>query len=100
METDAQEPIQNPPAFISVGLAAVAAAALVVLFKADWNLEISFFTALGAAVGALLAAVVAIGWSIAKRGQGWLAAIAALLASAAALGWVAWTFLILVRSAA
>jgi hypothetical protein len=49
-------------------------------------------------VGALVAAVVAIGWSI--GGQGWLSAIAALFASTAALGWVAWTFLLLIRSAA
>ena len=71
MKTEAQEPIRNPPAFLAVGQ-----------------------------VGALLAAVVAIGWSIGKRGRGWLAAVGALLASTAALGWVAWTFLLLVRSAA
>jgi hypothetical protein len=49
---------------------------------------------------ALVVAVVAVGWSIANRGRGWLAAVAALLASTAALGWVAWTFLLLVRAAA
>jgi hypothetical protein len=100
METEAQEPIRNPPAFLAIGLAAVAALALTVLFKADWNLEVSFFTALGAAVAGLVVAVVAVGWSIAKRGRGWLAAVAAILVSAAALGWVAWTFLLIVRWAA
>ena len=100
METGAQEPIRNPPAFLAIGLAAFAALALVVLFKVDWNLDASLFAALAAAVGALIAAVVAVGWSIGKRGQGWLAAIAALLASAAAAGWVAWTFLLLLHAAA
>lgn len=52
-----------------------------------------------AGVGALVAVVVAIGWSFGKRGQGWFSAIAALLASTDALGWVAWTFLLVIRSA-
>ena len=100
VDSETQEPIRNPPAFVAIGLAAAAAIALVGLFKADWDAEVSFFAALAAAVGALLVAIVAVGWSLAKRGRGWLGAFAALLVSLAALGWVAWTFLILVRSSA
>jgi hypothetical protein len=100
VDSEAQDAVRNPPALAAIGLATAAAIALAGLFKANWDLETSFFTALAAAVGALVAAVVAIGWSIGKRGQGWLSAIAALLASTAALGWVAWTFLLLIRSAA
>ena len=100
MGSETQEPIRNPPAFVAIGLAFAAVIALAGLFKADWDAELSFFTAVAAAAGALLVAVASLGWSLAKRGRGWLAALAALLVSLAALGWVAWTFLILVRSSA
>jgi hypothetical protein len=96
----APEPIRNPPAYVAVGLSAVAALALVTLFKIDWNLSVSFLTAAAAAALATVAAVVAVAWSVAKRGRGWLAAVVALLVSLAALGWVGWTVVILIRAAA
>jgi hypothetical protein len=95
-----QEPIRNPPAYVAIAIAGIAVIALAGLFKADWDIEVSFFTALVAGVVAILVAVVAIGWSVAKRGRGWLAATAALLLSIGALGWVAWTFVLLLRASA
>jgi hypothetical protein len=94
------EPVRNPPAFVAIGLAVAAAIALAGLFKADWDVETSFFAALVAAAGALVIAAGAVGWSLARRGRGWVAAAVAALVSAAALGWVAWTFLLLVRASA
>ena len=96
----ASEPIRNPPAYVALALSAVAALALAILFKVDWNLDVSLLVAAGAAALAALLAFVAVGWSIAKRGRGWAAAVAALLVSLAALGWVAWAFVILIGAAA
>jgi hypothetical protein len=96
----APEPIRNPPAFVALGFSALAALALVILFKVNWDLEVPLLTAAGSAVLATIVALVAVGWSVAKRGKGWAAAVAALLVSLASLGWVGWTFMLVLKAAA
>jgi hypothetical protein len=96
----AQEPVRNPLGLASAALGLVAILSLVGLFKADWDTETSFLTAVGAAFLGVVLAAAAVVWSISKRGRGWAAALIGLLVSLAALCWCAWTFVILLRAAA
>ena len=96
----APEPVRNPPAYVALSLSALATLAMAILFTVNWDLDVPLLTATGASALATLVALVAVGWSVAKRGRGWLAAVVALLVSLAALGWVAWAYVILIGAAA